>query len=92
MNQENGNQLIAFYCNLNRACKDLEVGALERASVPEGMPYSEIIVFLKNLQHGSEPYRVMKLVVLGHGQIGKTTLLRAINNILKKTEEVCGRQ
>lgn len=35
---------------------------------------------------GSEEWRVMKVVVLGNGQIGKTTFVRFIKHILDPSE------
>ncbi len=43
----------------------------------------------KNIIHlisDSVPWRVIKMVILGNGRIGKTTLLRSIDNILNENE------
>lgn len=37
---------------------------------------------LEELKKSSEVWRAMKLVVLGHGRIGKTTLLHVLKSLL----------
>lgn len=74
--------LFNWYCSLNRACKELRA-EMFRASVPRDVLEKDIRPFLEDLVQNSKPFRTMKIVVLGHGKIGKTTLLRAIYRILK---------
>ncbi len=38
--------------------------------------------FLQQLMAEAEEWKAIKMVVLGHGRIGKTTLLHAINQIM----------
>lgn len=38
--------------------------------------------FLEELGKGHEEWRAMKLVIMGHGRIGKTTLLHVIKSQL----------
>ncbi len=40
--------------------------------------------FLQEIMNkGSEPWKAMKLVLLGHGKIGKTTVLHALKSVLQ---------
>ncbi len=57
---------------------------VHRNSVPRNinMREEEMRNYIKQLISGSEQWRAMKLVVLGNGRIGKTTLLRAFDRIL----------
>jgi hypothetical protein len=53
-----------------------------RDSIPEFLTNKEeIIRFLEELQKSSEEWRVMKLIILGNGQIGKTTFVQFIKQI-----------
>lgn len=75
--------LVVWYTTLNRACKEVGASAMQRRSVPVGkMDFHAMKTFLLELQQESQNLRKLKLVVLGHGRIGKTTLLTAIHNIL----------
>ncbi len=46
------------------------------------MTTAEMQNYIEQLIAGSEQWRAMKLVVLGNGGIGKTTLLRAFDRLL----------
>jgi energy-coupling factor transporter ATP-binding protein EcfA2 len=56
------------------------VGSVIRESVPQGQDIEHVV---KELKLSSEPWNAIKLVVLGHGRIGKTTLLSSLEDILK---------
>lgn len=78
--------LVQWYIDLNNVCQQVGVGSYLRKSVPEGkMKKQKMEIFLKELKHRSEPWKTMKIVVLGHGQVGKTTLLEAIRAVLTST-------
>lgn len=78
--------LIQWYAGLNDVCKELQASPLQRRSVPVGqLNKQQIRELLEELKENSEPWEKMKLVVLGHGRIGKTTLLTAIYNLLNPT-------
>lgn len=66
----------------NYVCNKLGASSLQRSSIPENLDKDKIEPFLRELQKSSHPLKKMKLVVLGHGGIGKTTLLAALRNIL----------
>ncbi len=55
-----------------------------RDSVPRDTPIDRIEKFVEQLLNGSEERREMKLVVLGNGGIGKTTLLYTTKKLLHK--------
>ena len=74
---------IMWFIELNSVCKKLGVGSEIRNSVHQR--HKEIEHFVKELKLSSEPWKTIKLVVLGHGRIGKTTLLSALENILNPT-------
>lgn len=57
-------------------------GDVIRKSIPKGLEdENEIANFVKSLMEKSEEWKAMKIVVLGHGEIGKTTLLDAFKKI-----------
>lgn len=75
--------LIRWFATLNSVCKELGASKLQRDSVPQGeLSELQIKQVLLELQRSSAPWNKMKLIVLGHGRIGKTTLLTAMHNIL----------
>lgn len=85
---------IHWFMDLNKICKELGATYLQRKSVPQGELFAhEIKTLLTEMIHHSEPWKKMKLVVLGHGRIGKTTLLTTIHNILHPSQvyQVCTR-
>ncbi len=54
-----------------------------RNSVPRvPMEKDEMRKYIDQLISDSEPWRAIKMVVLGNGRIGKTTLLRYIDKII----------
>lgn len=68
----------------NSVCLEMGVGKEERDSIPKGLNTKERMrEFLQELRLGSEEWRALKLVILGHGNIGKTTLLHAIQQLLR---------
>lgn len=69
-----GGEQIQWYAERNRVCKDLGLDKAHRDSVPLNLPINQIKSFLE-ASKTSEPWNTMKLVVLGHGRIGKTTLV-----------------
>lgn len=65
---------------------------IQRNSVPQGhLTEQQIETFLIELMKNSRPWRTMKLIILGHGHIGKTTLLAAFKNLMDPSfhYEVC---
>lgn len=75
--------LIDWFATLNSVCSKLGANELQRNSVPQGqLSNDQIEALLKQLQSSSEPWHKMKLIVLGHGRIGKTTLVDTLRNLL----------
>lgn len=74
--------VMKWFVERNRICNELKANMVMRNSIPQHLPVGEMRQFLYALMKNSEPLRSMKLVVLGHGRIGKTTLLNAMRNIL----------
>lgn len=58
-------------------CKVLGLDKAYRDSVPLNLPIEGIKPFLE-AANKSEPRKAMKLVVLGHGRIGKSTLIHRL--------------
>ncbi len=58
-----------------------------RNSVPRipDMKESEMRNYVQQLINESEPWKSIKMVVLGNGRIGKTTLLRAFDKLLSSS-------
>lgn len=79
------NSLIDWFVALNKISKELGASSLQRNSVPYGLDKDKIEEFLVELMKSSETWKSMKLVVLGHGQIGKTTMLAKFKNLLDPT-------
>lgn len=78
-----------WYVDLNYMCKELGLGLADRNSVPPHLKTKDQIrAFLLELRSGFEEWRAMKMVVLGHGRIGKTTLLTAIKSLLQQLSKV----
>jgi hypothetical protein len=70
---------------LNNTCKELGIEPIHRYSVPHHLKTkADIRKFLLVLKHGFEEWRSMKMIVLGNGGIGKTTLLHGLKEILGK--------
>jgi DNA replication protein DnaC len=79
---------MKWFANRNQICNELGAGKILRDSIPRCLDTSKhIYEFLEALTAGSEPLRQMKLVVLGNGQIGKTTLLNAMYNMLNPNNQ-----
>lgn len=75
--------MIKWYISLNHVCIKLNADRIFRNSVSKDLQTEvEMHSFLTELMAKSEEWRAMKLVVLGHGRIGKTTLLREIKHSL----------
>ncbi len=57
---------------------------VHRNSVPRRIDMSkdEMKNYVEQLMKGSEQWKAMKMVVLGNGRIGKTTLLHSFDQIL----------
>ena len=65
-------------------------GKQQRQSVPQSMSTKNIRHFLRDLMKSSESWRAMKLVVLGNGQIGKTTMLHTLKQLIQTLHDpVC---
>ena len=62
----------------NNCFFNIITGQEQRTSVP----LHEIRLFLIELIKSSEEWKVMKLIILGHGGIGKTTMLHVLKDIL----------
>lgn len=84
-----------WYLRVNGLAKDMNCNRLQRHSVPfcvikEDENYVEETTFLSSIVASSEAWRAIKMVILGHGQIGKTTLLSSIKKLLKQDDaQVC---
>lgn len=50
------------------------------------MDESDIETYFQDLADGGEAWRAMKVLILGNGRIGKTTLVKAITDFLKKSK------
>ena len=58
---------------------------LDRHSIPKQLETGESIVrFLRELVFNGIPLNSMKLAFLGNGQVGKTSLLNAIRDVLEE--------
>lgn len=80
---------LQWFADVNYVCKELKVGKEDRSSVPQHLDTKDKIRnFLLELNRGFEEWRAMKLVVLGHGDIGKTTLIHTIKNLLVSSNKV----
>jgi hypothetical protein len=77
-------RLVKWFALRNKLCNSLGgVGKAQRNSIPQSLEQEEDIrAFLKELMEGSKDLRTMKLIVLGDGRIGKTTLLNAMKSVL----------
>jgi hypothetical protein len=84
-NTDKKTKLIRWFALRNEVCNSLGgVGKAQRNSVPQSLELEEDIqAFLKELMSGSKDLRTMKLIVLGDGRIGKTTLLNAMKAVLE---------
>lgn len=71
---------IQWFTRLNKVCKDLGASQLHRNSVPLSLEQDQIEAFLKESIRQSEVWKTMKLVVLGHGRVGKSTLLHQLRD------------
>ena len=57
-----------------------------RRSVPRSMDVKDISPFLNDMMKNSEPWKAIKLVVLGHGRIGKTTMLQILKRLISTNQ------
>jgi hypothetical protein len=83
--------IFALYLSAITFCSHpLLIGAMFRDSVPEELTKAtEIKQFLADLVASPTEWRAMKILVLGNGQIGKTTLVKHISRLVDATERVC---
>ena len=73
---------ISWFTERNRICNEMKASPAQRNSIPNNMDPDDMSKFIEELMKNSEELRAMKLVVLGDGRIGKTTLLNAMRSIL----------
>ena len=73
---------IRWFTLRNRICNEMNASKVQRNSIPHNLEENNIQPFMKELMENSVPLRSLKLVVLGDGQIGKTTLLNSMKLIL----------
>jgi Ras of Complex, Roc, domain of DAPkinase len=86
------NNLATWYATCNKICNELGASIKYRNSIPRDIKSEmDIRSFVKELMSKSSPWRALKLITLGHGRIGKTTLLNKFQCMLdpKKQIEVC---
>ncbi len=63
---------------------------IHRNSVPRRyMSKEDMKEYLKQLMAEGEQWKAIKMVVLGNGRIGKTTLLHSIRQLLTSSQLVC---
>jgi hypothetical protein len=85
---ESGGDLLHWYTTGNRVCNSLRLPIQYRNSIPRDLrEESQIASFVSQLNSRSEVWRAMKLVTLGHGRIGKTTLLNKLRSIVDPNEK-----
>ncbi len=81
-------KMIQRLLTINELCHQLNANRLLRNSIPLKMDdKEEIAPLLHHLIAGSEEWRAMRIVVLGHGRIGKTALIREVKAILNTTPD-----
>ncbi len=58
--------------------------SIQRNSVPRrpDMDKDEMRAYVQQLMSEGEEWKAIKMIVLGHGRIGKTTLLHSIHQII----------
>jgi hypothetical protein len=86
------NYLINWYTLCNKICNQLGVSIKYRNSIPRSLRNeNEIRAFVEELKANSSEWRAMKLVTLGHGRIGKTTLLSRMRSLIDSSwiHDVC---
>jgi hypothetical protein len=81
----NNSRLLRWFSLRNKVCNSLGgIGKAQRNSIPQSLEKEgDIRAFLKELMEGSKDLRAMKLIVLGDGRVGKTTLLNAMKAVLE---------
>lgn len=79
----NSGSVFQWYTERNRVCKELGLGREHCNSVPLKMPKDQIRSFFKEFETKSEEWKAMKLVVLGNGRIGKSTLVHKLKDHVK---------
>lgn len=67
---------VRWFVDRNKICKELGASKMIIDSIP--LAYNDIKSFVQEAMKQSEVWKTMKLVVLGHGRIGKTTLLHQL--------------
>lgn len=83
------NDQAKWFGERNKICNKMKASQAQGNSIPHNMKKEDIPQFLADLQKSSEELRAMKLMVLGDGRIGKTTLLNAMKRILGEKHQVC---
>lgn len=78
----NHESILQWYAKRNQTCKELGLGKSHCNSVPLNLPLDQIQSFFKEATVKSEPWKAMKLVVLGHGCIGKSTLVQKLKDYI----------
>lgn len=83
------NPLIQWYTLCNKICHKLGANIQFRNSIPKNLKTeTPITSFIQQLMSKSSEWRAMKLVVLGHGRIGKTTLLSVLHSVVDPHRKV----
>lgn len=83
------NFILKWYTMCNRICNKLGATIQHRNSIPRNLSKEDQInSFIRQLLANSSEWRVLKLVTLGHGRIGKTTLLNKLRLILNPNDRV----
>lgn len=80
-----GDSTVQWFLERNKVCKDFGASKLLLHSIPLSLPKDKIREFVRESIHNSEVWKTMKLVVLGHGRIGKTTLLHQLRASVNAT-------
>jgi hypothetical protein len=73
---------IEWFAQRNKICNKMKASKVQINSIPQNMKEEDIQEFMEDLMKSSDELRAMKLVVLGDGRIGKTTLLNSMKLIL----------
>jgi polynucleotide 5'-kinase involved in rRNA processing len=80
---------VSILLFLNLINRNIFTAKEQRNSVPLNIDKKDIRGFIEDLVKNSEEWRAMKLVVLGNGQIGKTTMLKVLKEIVTESTVLC---